>query len=169
MNKFTTLMLLLCVCLTPESTRAQQAVEKSKSASKHYNAIRIGVGIEKSGYAELGYSRLIISDKGLNSGSVNFYAAGQFSLVQNGTSIYGGKLGFETCWMIGMWGAELKYLTNNQNSQLFFTPKIGLSLLGAASLLYGYNIPHSNELQPIGRHQISITVNVNKRLFEDLR
>lgn len=169
MYKFLTLTILLGVCLIQNKANGQVEEQSNKAVSKYYNTIRIGVGIEKSGYAEVGYSRLIIFDKGLNSGSVNFYASGQFNLVQNDTNIYGGKIGFETSWMIGMWGVELKYLTNNKYSQLYFTPKIGLSLLGAASLLYGYNIPKQDKLEHIGRHQISLTLNLNKRLISDFK
>ncbi len=49
-----------------------------------------------------------------------------------------------------MWGAELKYLTNEKESQLFFTPKAGISMLGGASLCYGYNTPtRKNKLEEI--------------------
>jgi hypothetical protein len=169
MSKIITLIILFGVCLIQNNANAQIKEQPKKEVSKNYNAIRIGVGFEKSGYVEVGYSRLLITDKGLNSGSANFYTSGQFNVVQNGTNIYGGKIGFETSWMIGMWGAELKYLTNNKYSQLYFTPKIGLSLLGAASLLYGYNIPKKDKLEQISIHQISLTLNLNKRLISDFK
>lgn len=138
-----------------------------------YAPLRIGVGFEKSPYAELGFSFLNITDKGFSSGSFCFYTAGQ--LTRNVTGgptdyLYGGKIGFETCWFVLMWGAELKYLTNEKESQLFFTPKAGISMLGGASLCYGYNTPtRKNKLEEIGKHQISLTVHLSKQLLRDFK
>jgi len=131
-----------------------------------YNAIRLGVGIEKSPYLELGYSRIAIVDKSW-PGSLCFYAAGQINVSneeEKARYTYGGKAGFETAWMIGMWGAEIKYLTNDKESQVYFTPKVGLSALGFVSILYGYNVPKKDTLNEIGSHQISITLNWSKKL-----
>jgi hypothetical protein len=102
------------------------------------NAIRAGVGIEKSPYFELGFSKIGIVDKAW-AGSFCFYAAAQLNMINSGESssnYYGGKVGFETAWMIGMLGAEIKYLTNNKQSQVYFTPKVGLSALGFVDANY---------------------------------
>ena len=134
--------------------------------SGFYNALRVGVGIERSPYFELGYARVGIVDKSW-PGSLSFYAAGQLNMSRRNETnryIYGGKAGFETAWMIGMWGAEIKYLTNREESQVYFTPKVGLSALGFVSVLYGYNIPRKDRLSEIGSHQISITLNWSRKL-----
>ena len=139
----------------------------------NYNALRVGVGFEKSPYMELGYTILNISEKDLSSGSFAFYFGGQITRnVTGGPNdyLYGGKFGFETSWLILMWGLELKYLTNEDQSQMFFTPKVGVSLLGGASLLYGYNTPtKNNKLSEVGQHQISLTVQLSKKLLRDFK
>ena len=134
-----------------------------------FNNLRLAVGFEKNPFLEIGFSRLLIADKGINSGSLCFYGSGQVNGIiseNSGKQVYGGKLGFETAWMIAMWGSEIKYLTNGSEYQWFFTPRVGLSLLGAASLVYGINLPtKSNRLSEVGRHQISFSINISKRLM----
>jgi hypothetical protein len=143
-----------------------QADSSMTDKSGVYNAIRVGIGLEKSPYLELGFSRLGIVDKSW-PGAFCFYAAGQLNVShqeEHVRYIYGGKVGFETAWMIGMWGAEIKYLTNNKESQVYFTPKVGFSAVGFVSILYGYNVPRKDKLDEIGSHQISITLNWSKKL-----
>ena len=133
-----------------------------------YNALRFGIVVERSPYIEAGFSKLGISNKGLESGSFCFYGAGELNLshaMGRPTYIYGGKVGFETAWMIGMWAVELKYLTNGIDAQLYFTPKVGLSALGFMSILYGYNTPRKDNLKEVGTHQISITINYSRQLL----
>jgi hypothetical protein len=138
-----------------------------------YNSFRLGIGIEKNPFIEVGFARLGINEKGLNSGSFCFYASGQLNKILNDSQsdyLYGGKIGFESAWMIGMWGTEVKYLTTGPKSQWFFTPRIGLSLLGSVSLLYGINLPtKSNKLNEVGQHQISLTANLSRRIMKELK
>lgn len=138
-----------------------------------YAPLRVGVGFEKSPYMELGIASLHISEKDMNSGSFCVYMAGQLTKnVSGGPTdyLYGGKIGFETAWFLLMWGAELKYLTNEKESQMYFTPKVGISMLGGASLTYGYNTPTKrNKLEEVGRHQIALTVHLSKRLIRDFK
>lgn len=140
-------------------------------SSKPYHSLRLGAGVERSPFIEVGFSRLSIADKGLNSGSLCFYGSGQFSKIvteSQSNFAYGGKVGFETAWMIGMLGAELKFLTTGEDSQWFLTPRVGLSLLGAVSLSYGLNLPTQRDnLTEIGQHQISLTANLSRRLIKD--
>ena len=136
--------------------------------SSWHNAIRLGIGVEKLPYLEVGLSRITFADKGPNSGTAGFYAAGQLG-VRNEEVFYGGKVGYETAWMIGMWAIEAKYLTDNHQSKFYVTPKVGLSLFGTCNLLYGYNLPtgESNSID-IGRHQVSVTFNFSKKLRKDM-
>jgi hypothetical protein len=142
-----------------------QADSSITDRSGIYNALRFAVGLEKAPYLELGYSRIGINDKTW-AGSFCFYTAAQLNVSpqENARYLYGGKVGFETAWMIAMWGAEIKYLTNRKDSQIYFTPRIGLSMLGFVSILYGYNIPGKDKLDEIGSHQISISVNWSRKL-----
>jgi len=125
--------------------------------SNTYNSLRLGLGFEKNPFIEAGFSRLAVTDKRLNSGSLFFYAAGQLCIVTTASKpnyLYGGKIGIETAWMVGMLAVEVAYLTTGTNSQWFFTPRMGLSLLGSASLLYGMSLPtKSNIPYEIGRNQ----------------
>lgn len=145
-----------------------QADSLRTDKSEFYNALRVGIGVERSPYVEVGLSRIGIADKGLESGSFCFYGAGQVNVSHAAgrpSYLYGGKVGFETAWMIGMWAVELKYLTNGKDSQMYFTPKVGLSALGFMSILYGYNTPRKDKLGEVGTHQISITINYSRRLL----
>jgi hypothetical protein len=164
MRKTRVIIILFVILISVDSFG--QADSSMTDRSGFYNAIRVGVGFEKSPYLELGFSRVGIVDKGW-PGSFSFYAAGQLNVShqeENARYIYGGKVGIETAWMIGMCGAEIKYLTNNKESQVYFTPKVGLSALGFVSILYGYNVPKHDKLAEIGSHQISITLNWSKKL-----
>lgn len=166
----TTRLLFSFLCLAAADTCAQ-ADTSATDRSGFYNALRLGVGLEKSPYMELGYSRIGIADKGW-SGSVCFYFAGQLSVADRHADsgyIYGGKLGFETAWMIAILGAEIKYLTDRTISQVYLTPKVGFSAVGFVSILYGYNIPKQDRLAEIGSHQISITLNWSQKLVRDFR
>jgi hypothetical protein len=172
-NLFMTRRLLTWLCVFFSTNTFGQSDSVVTDKSSLYNNLRLGLGLEKNPFIEVGFSRLIIEDKGLNSGSFCFYVSGQVNKILTESQsdyTYGGKIGFETAWMIGMWGAEVKYLTTGTKSQWFFTPRIGLSLLGSASLLYGINLPtKSNKINEIGRHQISLTVNVSKRLMKEFK
>jgi len=141
--------------------------DSTKSEINSYTTFRAGLGFEKTTYLELGLSRITISDKGLNSGSLCFYTSAQLGII-NGHINYGIKAGFETAWMIGMWAIEAKYITDNKNSKFYFTPKAGLSLLGAVNILYGYNVGIGNHnFVDIGKHQVSVTANLSKKLIRD--
>lgn len=167
MTRFIALMILLFIA----TDATAQADSSATDRSGFYNALRLGVGLEKSPYLELGYSRIGIADKGWG-GSVGFYVAGQVSVAErqeNSRYLYGAKVGCETAWMIGMLGAEIKYLTDRARSQVYFTPKVGLSAVGFMSILYGYNIPKDDDLAEIGSHQISITLNWSRKLIRDFK
>lgn len=165
--------LITGACLIIVTNAFSQVDSAAVNNSNFYNSLRLGLGVEKNPFFEIGFSRLVVVDKGLNSGSICFYGSGQFNAILTESEskyLYGGKIGFETAWMVGMWGAEVKCLTTGINSQWFFTPRIGLSLLGTTSILYGINLPtKDNKLNEIGRHQISLTVNLSKRLMKDIK
>jgi hypothetical protein len=132
-----------------------------------YNSFRFGIGYEKASFIELGFSRITLVDKGLNSGSLCYYASGQFG-IKNNQAIYGVKAGIESAWMIIMWAIEGKYITNSKLSKFYITPKVGLSLLGFANILYGYNFRiGNNNFTNIGQHQVSFVVNLSKKLIKD--
>lgn len=150
------------------NTIVSAQTDSKSSASAIFNCLRAGIGIEKSPYVELGYSWLYINNKDWAS-STCFYGSAQLNPVKGKSALYGGKIGIESAWMIGMVGAELKYLTNGNISQFYLTPKAGLSLLGGCSLLYGYNISANDKFEDIGVHQLSLTANFSKKLIKFYR
>jgi hypothetical protein len=173
MKNISRFIILLWLLMTAQTwvCRGQTDSSLANEPSWH-NALRLGAGFEKSAYFELGFSRLYIIDEAWG-GSACFYGSGQISLPtknENSKYLYGAKLGFETAWLIGMWAIELKYLTDNTNSQIYLTPKAGLSGVGFVNILYGYNLKLNKEdLLDVGNHQISLTINLSRKLFQYLK
>ena len=65
-----------------------------------------------------------------------------------------------------MGGIELKYQTDNDSDDFVITPKFGVGL-GAINLFYCYNISTNKyPFSSIGKHQISLVFNLNKKYFE---
>lgn len=131
-----------------------------KTAPDKFHSLRLGAGFEKSLFVEVGYSYL---DMSMDMGSICFYASGQLSKTLHDSQtnyLYGAKVGAETTWVMSMGGLELKYLSNGSKSQLFVTPRIGISALGAISLTYGRNYPDPGSLKEVGIHQITVTANL---------
>lgn len=57
----------------------------------------------------------------------------------------------------------VNYFSEQQNLDFRLMPQFGLSLFGYLNLLYGYSIPTlGNEYANIGRHSISLTLNLLK-------
>lgn len=171
MKNILTFIILFLLLMTTQSWICKGQSDSSLINNWH-NALRLGIGFEKATYFELGFSRLYITDKGLG-GSACFYGSGQISLPtksENSRYLYGAKLGFETSWTMGMWAIELKYLTDNTNSQMYLTPKVGLSGVGVISLLYGYNVKlNEDDLLAVSSHQISLTVNLSRKIVKYLK
>lgn len=109
-----------------------------------FHGMRLGAGYEKSLFVEVGYSYL---DMSMDMGSICFYASGQLAKTMGDSDfnyLYGAKIGAEATWVIWTGGLELKCLTNGAKSQIFVTPRIGVSALGAITLTYGRNYPDPN-------------------------
>src|SRR5690606_30606258 len=105
---------------------------------------RYGIGIQQSPYIEIGLSRLVIyNDLPVSSSSWCVYSSAELNYRNKDKSnpfFYGVKLGFESSSLIGMWGIDIKYQTDFDNSLFIITPKGGLSLAGVVNILYGYNL-----------------------------
>ena len=133
--------------------------------------IRLGVGIQKSIYPELGVSKLVYT--GNNEGYAAFarYAAVEWIptlLPDKPKNVYGFKIGCEANLNIIAFGIEAKFQTDTKDNDFIFTPKIGFGILSMLNLFYGYNI--SINMSPfgnIGHHQFSIVCNLNKRILKE--
>lgn len=118
---------------------------------------RIGVGIQKTAYVELGLSRH------LGFASTAYYGSFEWTPIKN---IYGLKVGYEMNARIVALGLEAKYQTDLLLSDVMLTPKIGFGLMGIVNIFYGFNISFFNLPFPgIGRHQFSIVFNYNRLAF----
>jgi hypothetical protein len=131
-------------------------------------SLRIGFGIQDSFYAEAGFSRF----KTINS-CVGFTSSGYFSSLEwhpktpNYKDVVGLKMGYEIATMIGSFGFETKYQTNFENNDFTVTPKIGIGLLGDIFVFYGYTIStNGNPFPSVGKHQLSIIFNLNKKFLK---
>ena len=132
---------------------------------------RIGVGIQKSFYSELGISildRTISSHNGILS--YGFYASGEWTPKPSSQDyIYGIKIGTEGIGNIFGGAIELKYQWDKDSSDFVITPKYGISGAGYFNIFYGYNIsvnkyPFKNKIRC---HQISLVFNLNRKMFNE--
>lgn len=142
--------------------------DSTSKRSSLYWTPRIGIGIQKSPYIELGVSRLHIPpDKMFASDCIYSSIEVNRSQAENVRPyFYGIKIGYETSWSLGMLAIEPKYLTDFSTGKLILSLKAGVSLIGAVNLLYGYNIGKNLEdFKRIGTHQISIIANLNRHLI----
>lgn len=166
--------LILITLITCIDSSAQPDTLSKKNREGYYHALRVGFGTEGTEYAELGYARMILHERGSNAFSTSycFYGGAQVNFPGSGDSdqyIYGAKAGFEnTIYWTVIWGVEGRYLTTSDHDwQLYFTPKIGLTKSNIASITYGINLPEQDNLEQVSRHQFSLTINISKRLFRD--
>ncbi|HEY3429642.1 MAG TPA: hypothetical protein VGK39_03125 [Cyclobacteriaceae bacterium] len=167
-------LILFIILIVAVDAAAQIDSLNTKHREGYYHALRVGFGTEGTQYAEVGYARMILHERGANSFSTSytFYGGAQINFPGSGESdqyIYGAKAGFEnTIYWAVIWGAEIRYLTTRDHDwQLYFTPKIGLTKSNIASIVYGINLPEQDNLEQVSRHQFSLTVNLSKRLFRD--
>jgi hypothetical protein len=165
--KYFCVLLIICTGF-PFCCSAQKTQESNESFNTWTS--RIGIGIQKSPYVELGITRLFITNDGLDGGSNAFYAAVEINRRQDSAEpmFYGFKGGFETSWMLFMAAVELKYASDFNNQEVFvITPKGGLTLFGVVNLLYGYNHPKDLNFEGIGKHQFSLVFNINKKILTE--
>lgn len=128
-----------------------------------FPALRIGIGLQKSFYSELGisYNKIYGSNYG-HFGCYDFFASAIFiPRVKTQKSIYGAKVGAEGGTQGSMGGIEVLYLSDNIKHDVMITPKLGLGLFTYLVLSYGYSFSTNNRpFHKIGRHQFSIVSNL---------
>lgn len=144
--------------------------EGYKQWTKYRNSFRLGFGIQKSFYTEIGFSkhRYIYNDLGF--GSTAYYTAIEFTpeFSSNKRSIYALKFGFEMNGRALALGIETKYQTDFNANDIAITPKVGLGFFGVFNLFYGYNIfLSSNPFLNIAHNQFSIISNLNRQFFRN--
>jgi hypothetical protein len=170
------LILLLVVC----SICSAQDTIKSKSDSiygykhwtKYNNALRFGVGTQKSFYTELGLSRHQFTFNDLGYASSTYYSSIELTPTFSSTNknIYAIKAGYEINARTLALGIEGKYQTDFMKNDIVITPKIGFGFMGVVNLFYGYNISLMSSLfQNIGHHQFSIVCNLNRKVLKSFQ
>lgn len=130
---------------------------------------RIGVGVQKSFYSELGIerSRFAISEAG---GTFNAYYASlewiPTILPEKSRNIYGAKIGAEIAANYLNYGLELKYLSDGQKQDFVITPKAGIGFFGLAELFYGYNFSfNKHPFEFAAQNQLSLIININRKAW----
>ena len=159
------LFLLFCpFCVKGQSPKAPE--------QQVYHTVRVSGGFNEAPFAELGYTRVLTDERPFHFGSYAWYVAAEadFAHDDNGAvQYYGIKAGWEASGWFLMYALELKYLAGSGSSQVLFTPKAGISVMGMANVLYGYILPaHPFNLDGIGHHQISLVVNINRKLLRQM-
>ncbi len=137
------------------------------------NSLRVGLGVQRSLYAEIGFARQesYKSKTRCAFGDTpphGFYTSIEWTAkTQNYNDVFGLKAGYEESIMGLAYALEGKYLTNFDNKDFVITPKIGLGTR-YWFVFYGYNIStNSYPFENVGRHQFSIVFNLNKDSFKD--
>jgi len=106
----------------------------------------------------------------LAGASAAYYGALEWmpTFSKNNDNIYGLKAGYEISARAPAIGLEVKYQTDFIERDFVITPKIGLSIMGVATLFYGYNIStNGNPFSNVGNHQFSFICNFNSGVFKN--
>ncbi len=133
---------------------------RKKSNSVEYGAT-VGYNYQGSSFGELSFVRARFP-KGstIELAYSNWQLGTEFSFNKN-DFVLGPKLSYEFILLVFNARANLTCYTNLKNTDLRFTPEIGISRFGLPSLYYGYNIPlQKNEFNCISRHRVSIVFNL---------
>lgn len=135
-----------------------------KTSRKFHDSsdIRLGLGIERSVFAELGY---IYSLSNRDETIIfSFYASGQVNKTVDDARfdfMFGPNAGAEAVLGAFIGGFEVKYLTTGYESQLFYTPHAGLTFEGIWSLMYGRNYPNDTSFMgQVSKHQLTFVMRI---------
>jgi hypothetical protein len=128
------------------------------------------LGWNKSWFTSLGVSYAYSNINSHSPVSLVVYAAGEVDYAHySGSAFYAYKAGCEYGGLLFGMGIEFKSMADFAGKNHFmFTPKAGLTMYGHANLYWGYNVfKNTNNVFGIGHHQISISMNLNRRLLKE--
>ena len=138
------------------------------------NSFRVGVVLQKSLSAEIGFVKHKVPNPEIPNCAYGFTPKGFYSTVEwvskseNYATVFGLKAGYEIDLLYFSTAIEAKYQTNFDSNDFVITPKIGLGARRLYSFFYGYNIStNGNPFGNVGRHQFSVIFNLNKKSFKD--
>lgn len=167
-------LLILFIGLSSWCCQAQDSSSLSKlEGYRHWTRFRtcprVGVGVQKSFYTELGIerSRFAISEGG---GAFNTYYASlewiPTVLPEKSRNIYGAKIGGEIAANYLNYGLELKYQSDGKKQDLVVTPKAGLGFFGLVEVFYGYNFSfNKHPFEYAAQNQLSLIININRKAW----
>lgn len=134
-------------------------------------ALRVGFGMQHTGFAEAGVSLWSVNSKKFGNATL-VYSTVECSPNVGGVNpktIWALKAGFETYASLFALGCELKQLTNFESNTIVLTPKLGVGALGAMGFFLGYNFrDEANYFTSIGKWQFSMNVNLNKKVASEI-
>lgn len=144
--------------------------EASKSTT--YFGIRCEAGWNRSWFTSVGVSFLHATANTTHGiGHLVVYASVEADAApyDNLSPFYGYKGGFEFGTNGTLVGLEVRGYTDfTGREHTVFMPKAGLSVFGHHNLVYGYNVfKVHNNVFGIGRHQVSLSINIARKLFTD--
>jgi hypothetical protein len=134
-----------------------------ESWKKFHIGARIGLGIQKSFFTELGlgFQRYFYEERHGFAVS-GFYTSFEWIPSTGGEKpIYGAKVGGEFVNNGAAGGIEVKYLGDGEKEDVVITPKIGFGM-GFVNIFYGYNFSTQKYPFPkLGKSQFSLVINTN--------
>lgn len=163
MRLFSIVILLFISSLVHSQDTTQFIPNRQYSHTEKQISVRVGTGIQKNAYAELGASL-----HSCTYGCTGFFANDGYSAIEwtPVNNIYGLKIGYEANIPLLNVGIETKYQTNFTKNDFVITPKIGLGIFGDVNLFYGYHISTNGSPFPeIGHHQFSLILNLNNHFL----
>ena len=167
------LTIIFCILLTV-SLNAQDEQPKSLSQEGYKMwtmskpALRVGIGIQKALYTELGLAMHKYMYNDLGYASSTYYTAFEWTplIGSEADPLYAAKLGYEVNARTLALGIECKFQSDTNDNDFFITPKIGLGAFGLINLFYGYNISTAgNVFDKVGNNQFSLVVNLYRLGF----
>lgn len=140
------------------------AIARPQTWKRHTLGLRLSVGIQRSFYAEGGFSfqKLHYSPEFLFAAS-SFYFVTEWTPPPSAErkQIFGFKGGLELVRDLSANCIEFKYQTDFDKTDFVITPKIGLGL-SSLNIYYGYNFSFNKYPFPnIWKHQFSLSFKSN--------
>ncbi len=134
---------------------------------KYYAGPRVGVGLQRSFYAEAGIAlQKYVYERRHGYMASTWYASVEWIPASySQKTAFGYKVGAELINNGGAGGIEVKYLTDGDKNDVVITPKYGIGL-GVVNIFYGYNISTSKYPFPhIRKSQFSLTINTSMLFY----
>jgi len=170
------IVLMSTLCFAQQTPRELLHIDTAREGYKKWTkpkpVLRLGIGVEKSFYTEVGVAWHSYYYNDLGIAAHVKYLAIEYApaiLPVKDKNIFGIKAGYEVNPLAFALGIEAKYQTDGSANDFVITPKIGLGGAGLVQLYYGYNISFGGlPFQSIGHNKFSLVVNLNLKAFKKM-